>query len=193
MTDNTHYTTYGFDPGLTRGAIVLGTFEFSGNKHTCLEFEVIHSWQKDTSPVGAKTPMLEIGRHVHKEILPRFVKPAWAVGVEFSAHSVYWRAQKSQVVALAYLLGYLEHGLHSHGMPVTHITVEQLKKAFRIQPKEKKEEYQSRPIKLIEVPALKFKAPRHHHPSDYQDDVFDAFLLAYLTAYLIHQKGNYEN
>lgn len=185
-------STYGFDPGLTHGAIVLSTFDLSESHHLCTEVQVLHTWRntkKIQHGLKAKSTPVEINQFVSSVLIPKFKLPAVQVGIEFSPHSVYWRAQKSQVVSLAYMLGYLNCGLNYQGLPVTQITVDQLKMAFEIRGMEKAE-YMKKPIKLKENKPLRFKNFTFGQLHRGNDDIFDAFLLSYLTAYLISRRTN---
>jgi hypothetical protein len=181
------YITHGFDPGLRHGAIVRSVFAFTPRKHWLLDIQVEYSWTVKNDRLAAKSSQLEISRFVESQLASKFSKPSQGVGIEFSANSVYWRAQKSQVVSLAFMLGYLTSSLFRQGLMVSFITVDQLKKAFSIQPKEKKQEYMAKEIQLLDAPEFD---PRSFTDVLMQsDDVYDAFLLSYLTAYLIDRKS----
>lgn len=180
--------TFGFDPGLRHGAIVHATFDLSPKRHVCLEAEVVYQWtEKDEVSLASKSPLLQIAVFVQSGLIPQFTKPAMNCGIEFSPSSVYWTRQRGQVVSLAFMLGFLMHGLLAAGLPTTFITVDQLKKAFSISPREGKA-YMERRIELIECPVLRL--PKEFNPHEQTDDIFDAFLLAYLTAHLLTRKSS---
>lgn len=180
----------GFDPGLRHGAIIHSTFDLTEKRHQLLRVEVLYSWTKKDEHIGAKSALLDISQFVFNVLAPKFENtPASIVGIEFSPHSVYWRAQKSQVVTLAFMLGTLSALLQSTGLPVSFISVDQLKKAFSISTKEDKATYTSRVPQLINAPSLEIPRPLHLERIQHTDDRYDAFLLSYLSAYLLSRRS----
>lgn len=190
--------SFGFDPGLRHGALIHAEFWFSTQRHVLTKFEVCHEWRemrKKKSNVDDRlskdsTP-LEISAFVNSKFLPHFSRPAVSAGIEYDPNSVYWRAYKAQVVATAFMLGYLARGLQAQGLAQVYIKPHQLKAAFGISPKEKKE-YVGKPIQLQGCPPLEYKPELKMVLSELSEDVFDALLIAYFTAAASHrsQHGN---
>lgn len=176
---------YGFDPGLRNGALVYATFFLNDTEHRLLDLKVIHSWKtKDDDHLSKQATPVEIARFANDKLLCCMSYPAYICGVEWEPTSVYWRAQKTQVVTTALLIGYLLRGTQVQGLPSAFFSPAQIKKAFGIAPREGKD-YQRRSIQMVDHPALVIDSSTGIPQKD--PDVFDGLLIAYLAAVVLRE------
>lgn len=180
-------STYGFDPGLRNGALVYATFRIDDSRHTLANFRIIHSWKtKDEDHLSKQATPIEIARFANDRLLSKMTYPAHMCGVEWEPNSVYWRAQKLQVVTTGLLVGYILRGTQLQGLPQAFFTPAQVKKAFGISPREGKE-YQKRAVEMVGYPTLTYASDDSVMGwlSSRDPDVFDALLIAYLAAVVL--------
>lgn len=160
----------GFDPGLRRGALVSAVSQIKGSQLIIEHWNVLYSW--DDRIIGKKSTPAELSEFIHSRILPKVEGPVISVTVEWDPNSIYWRAQRLQVVVTSFLIGYFTRGVQSLGIPVHYLMPHQLKRIFAISPKEKKE-YMQRPLESPLIPEIISAQGFPENPDEY-----DALLLA---------------
>jgi hypothetical protein len=162
----------GFDPGLRRGAFVSAQSSIKNDVLEIESWEVIYSWNDHV--LSKRSSPFEISTFLHNRILSKIEGPVISAAIEWDPSSVYWRAQRLQVVTTAFMLGYLTRGLQTMGIPSIWVTPHHLKRIFNISPSEKKD-YIKRELTSPLVKSIKSTGRLPSNPDEY-----DALLLAIL-------------
>lgn len=113
MTDK-YSVVYGFDPGLRHGSII----SLTGPKPYMYNLEAF--WTKSVGGgMAAKADPHEIAEFAQNFAfnMLKGLAPG-PIFIEYDKNSVYWRAQKIQVVTLGMFLGYFSSMAHMLGLPV---------------------------------------------------------------------------
>lgn len=159
----------GLDPGLRKGALVAASSEVISGVLHIQDWSVSHQW--DDRSLGKKSTPGELATFVHDRLLSQIKGPVISAVIEWDPNSVYWRAQRLQVVVTSFMIGYFTRGVQTMGLPVHYLTPHQLKRLFDISPKEKKE-YMNRPLRSPLMPITSSR----ELPTN--PDEYDALLLA---------------
>ncbi len=173
-------SAYGFDPGLRHGSMVYLEVDINDTEVSLVSFKEIFTWEatkKSKVGLGKDSDIVEI-QTLSTLILNKMNEPAPICGIEWDSNSVYWRAQKVQVVTLGMFLGYFIRSMNERAIATAILRPYTIRSFFGINQKAKKEGYMGFPLNAPGKSELPVPPEALEN-----SDVYDAMMIAYLTIF----------